>query len=68
MTADHWLLALLLVVTLLYVAWSAGRLRAAMQQEGEAIRAALVPLQASAERITQMTEHVAQMVRELHNR
>lgn len=61
MTAEHWLLALLSFVTLLYVAWSAGRLRAGMQHDRAAILQALQPLQESSERI-------AQMVRELHNR
>jgi hypothetical protein len=57
MTAEHWLLTSLSFVTLLYVAWSMGR-----------IHTALRAIAASAERIETSAEHIAQMVRELHNR
>lgn len=61
MSADHWILALLSFVTVIYLAWSAGRLRATMAQDREAILQALRPIQEANERI-------ALMVRELHNR
>ena len=57
MTAEHLFLATIAVATAVYMAWSMGR-----------IMAALDLIAASAARIETSAEHIAQMVRELHNR
>lgn len=59
MAPDHLFMLTITVATVIYLAWSAARLRTHMDQDRDAILAALRPLQDSSERI-------AQMVRDLH--
>ena len=61
MTPDHVFMLIVDAATVIYLAWSAGRLRAGMQHNHDATLVVLQTIQDSNERI-------ALMVRELHNR
>lgn len=68
MNESHLFMLIVDVATVIYLAWSAGRLRAGMHQNHDATLVALQTFQASLERIEASAERIAQMVRELHNR